>query len=151
MAGGKKRREAMFSQALRSVVLATTLLALSAFGQTARSMQFRIPFDFKAAGQEWVAGNYEVTARVATPTVRIRNLDSQSAATVVTRAAQSGKSSDKSLLVFHKYGDTYFLNRLWLSNTYAGRELPSSLVDRELIRNVELASTTTIATIGRSR
>jgi hypothetical protein len=114
-------------------------------------MQFRIPFDFKAAGQEWVAGNYEVTARVATPTVRIRNLDSQSAATVVTRAAQSGKSSDKSLLVFHKYGDTYFLNRLWLSNTYAGRELPSSLVDRELIRNVELASTTTIATIGRSR
>ncbi len=138
----------MLSQVPRRAVLAAALLALPAFGQTLRSMEFKVPFPFQAGQQRWPAGKYEVTAGVGHSALRVRNLDTQSAATLLSNATQSGKTNSKSMLVFHKYGDTYYLNRLWLPDTFAGRELPLSRAERELTRTVELASTVTIAADG---
>jgi hypothetical protein len=141
----------MFSQAVRSVALATTVLVLSAFAQTVRPMQFKIPFDFKVGERQLAAGTYEVTAGAGSPTLCIRNLDNKSVANIMTNAAQNSKVPEKSVLVFHKYGDTYFLNRLWLANTDAGRELPPSRLERELARNAVAGGTTTVAASKRGR
>ncbi|MCC6860742.1 MAG: hypothetical protein IT158_19395 [Bryobacterales bacterium] len=135
----------MFSKAVTKAALAVAVLAVSTFAQTVRTTQFKIPFDFKVGAHQCVAGNYEVMAGAGAASIWVRNLDNQTVVSILTNAAESTRPQEKSALVFHKYGDEYFLNRIWLSNTYAGRELAPSRLEREMARNVKAGAATTIA------
>ncbi len=70
-----------------------------------------VPFEFVAADRALPAGMYDIT-EVAAHAMFIREYKSGNAMMVQFRPA-SGKQVMHAKLVFHKYGDRYFLYQAW--------------------------------------
>lgn len=119
----------LFRIALCGALLA---IASSAVGQTKPGdVKVDVPFAFNVGAQSLPAGNYIVEA-VDDSHVRIFN--SKTAGLFVTTQAALRTASDGSKLVFHRYGDTYFLSAVWVTGNTTGRELFRSRAERELAR-----------------
>jgi hypothetical protein len=78
-------------------------------------------------------------------TTLIQSMDSRSAAIVLTTTAQNEKPSDVAKLVFNRYGDQYFLSKIWPGSSPAGRGLPKSRLEREVAKGLSTEGTTVIA------
>jgi hypothetical protein len=95
-----------------------------------------IPFAFQVANQTMPAGEYLIQ-RVSDTNRRaemIRRTDSSAAVIALTFSvvdAKNGGSEPK--LVFHKYGDSYFLSEIWTGRA-EGRHLLVSKREKELAR-----------------
>ena len=50
---------------------------------------------------------------------------------VMTHAASINAPQAKSKLVFHRYGNRYFLTQVWSAGSSLGRELPKSAKEKE--------------------
>ena len=95
-----------------------------------------VPFSFAVNGRTMPAGHYIVTA-VDDSHVRIFNHNT-TGLFVGTHSALRA-ASDGSKLVFHRYGESYFLSAVWVTGNTTGRELPVSRAERELAgRNSEM-------------
>ena len=124
-------------------VLATCCLAVIA-ATTARAqmpgteIRARIPFDFSVRGKTLPAGIYEIKRVMDGPeTLTISNVnDKHDRATFETQSA--GETPRHSELVFHRYGDNYFLFEVFAGGRETGRELPETRQERVLQR--EMAS-----------
>ena len=57
----------------------------------------------------------------------VQSKDAASSAIVLTTATQAGKISDVGKLVFNRYGDQYFLSKIWVPSSDTGRELAANL------------------------
>ena len=88
-----------------------------------------VPFAFLVNGQTLPAGHY-IFAATDENHVRISN--SKNAGLYVATHGALRTNSDGSRLVFHRYGDTYFLSAVWVSGNTTGRELARSRAEREL-------------------
>lgn len=100
-----------------------------AMGQTIQGdVVVDVPFAFSVAGQQLPAGHYIVKAK--DEFIRIFNANKQGAFVPTHSALRS--ASDKSKLVFHRYGDTYFLSGVWVKGNNTGKELYRSKAEREL-------------------
>ena len=87
------------------------------------------------AGQSLPAGHYIVAGRA----IHIRIFNSQSSGLFVPTHGAMRTDSDGTKLVFHRYGDTYFLSEVWVTGTTTGRQLFRSRAERELAaRNAEM-------------
>ncbi len=121
------------------IALCAALLvaASAAMGQTSPGdVVVEVPFPFAVNGQTLPAGHYIVTA-VDDSHVRIFNANT-TGLFVGTHSA-SRTASDGSKLVFHRYGQNYFLSAVWVTGNTSGRELAVSRAERELAgRNSEM-------------
>jgi hypothetical protein len=126
----------MFTTLLKSLTLVTTALAVSvsAYGQSGRPIEFKIPFDFKAGKMQFPAGSYEVIASAANPVVLIRSTTGAARLMLFTNAVQGRRTQENNVLVFNRYGDRYFLSRVWPAGTDAGREAYTGPEEREIVR-----------------
>ncbi len=88
-----------------------------------------IPFSFVAGGETLPAGHYVLAAFDET---RIRIFSRQTTGVFVPTHASRRNHSDDSKLVFHRYGQTYFLSALWVRGNPTGRELFPTPAEREL-------------------
>jgi hypothetical protein len=115
------------------IVLCGILLAISgAAAQTSPGdLVVDVPFAFVVAGQSLPAGHYIVKA-VSEGQVRIIN--SQSVGVYVPTHGDLRNTSDDSKLVFHRYGDTYFLAGAWVKGNTTGRALFPSRAEREMAK-----------------
>jgi hypothetical protein len=110
------------------MAVCAALLAAASMGQTRPGdMVVDVPFAFVVNGQTLPAGHYVVAAgddhiRISTPRAGLY---------VLTHGASRTDSSG-SKLVFHRYGDTYFLSAVWVAGHRSGRELARSRAEREL-------------------
>src|SRR6266566_4315139 len=68
-------------------------------------------------------------ARAQEPVVA--NIPFQFTAGVMTHAASINAPQAKSKLVFHRYGNRYFLTQVWSAGSSLGRELPKSAKEKE--------------------
>jgi hypothetical protein len=114
----------------RTAVFGALLAVASAtLGQTKPGdMVVDVPFAFNAGGQALPAGHYVIAAQ--NDAIRISN--SQASGLFVSTHAATRTASDGSKLVFHRYGDTYFLSAVWVTGHTSGRELFRSRDEREL-------------------
>jgi hypothetical protein len=87
-----------------------------------------VPFAFNVAGQQLPAGHYIVKSKDGF--IRIFSTNKQGLF-VPTHAAVRA-ASEQSKLVFHRYGDAYFLFGVWVKGTTTGKELYPSRAEREL-------------------
>lgn len=87
-----------------------------------------VPFAFSVAGQKLPAGHY-IVAAAGTDLIRIFNRQTRGLF-VPTHSGMRSKS-DGSKLVFHRYGDTYFLSSVWMTGNTFGKELFRSPPERE--------------------
>jgi hypothetical protein len=123
----------MYKHAYR-VLMALNLFAVLMVPATqAQSIFLRaeIPFDFAAGNTRLPAGEYQVKF-VSQQAVLIQSKDARSSAVVSTMATQANKTSDVGKLVFNRYGDQYFLSKIWSSASDTGRALYKSRLEREV-------------------
>jgi hypothetical protein len=117
---------------LLSAILLVTLAA-SAQGQT---LQYRvkanIPFDFTVGDKALPAGKYSIgrTHRADDLVLSIADVRGRTKAIRLTTAALTKHPREKAALIFHRYGNQYFLFQVWPAGGEVGRQFPQSAQER---------------------
>ena len=110
-------------------------LALLAATQTVRAQEpvlVNIPFAFAAGDATLPAGEYRVEkVRDGSPVMLIRSTEGSPAIIVMTSPASANEPQEKAKLIFHRYGNHYFLTQVWSAGSSRGRELPKSTREKE--------------------
>jgi hypothetical protein len=104
------------------------------------ALRATIPFDFSVRGKTLPAGEYEINRLSEGPEgLEIFSTnDKHERAIFETEPVVATKLSSKPQIVFHRYGDSYFLFEVFAGGGQTGRELPASRDERNLKR--EMAS-----------
>ena len=115
-----------------TALLALALLAASQVVRAQEPLLVNIPFAFTAEKIMLPAGEYRVQKLSADSVVLlIQRTDQSVAACVISQAAQADTKESQSKLVFHRYGDRYFLAEVWRAGELRGRQLPRSAMEKE--------------------
>ena len=113
-------------------LLAMFLLAAgSLYAQISSPVKANIPFDFTAGSVDLPAGEYQVGRMGTVRNLLIRGEGTQGMF-LGSQAAQANSRPAGSKLVFHRYGDRYFLFQIWAQGEERGSELPMMKVEKEL-------------------
>lgn len=113
-------------------MLALALFAASQPARAQRRLVADIPFAFTAGNMTLPAGEYRVQKLTDDPaTLLIQRTDGRAAMAVITYAASSDAPQAQSKLVFHRYGDRYFLSQIWAAGKTVGRQLQKSRQEKE--------------------
>jgi hypothetical protein len=113
----------------------------SANGQaTSTFVTANIPFDFVVGDKTLAAGNYNVSSLTSGgDALKIISRDGKSAAIRLTDMVPERSEKRTARMVFHRYGQKYFLAEVWTGDDY-GRKLRRCKTER-ILRD-ELASNT---------
>jgi len=124
---------------LSLVVALTITFAVSAAADSLGSIRVDVPFEFSAGQRVFPAGKYTIRqAGVSTNgLIQIRSEDGKASVFLSTHYAQSVQSRDESALIFHRYGDQYFLFQVWAVGETIGLEIPKSSMERQAARGIE--------------
>ena len=130
----------IFSTLVTGGILALMIAVPARAQMPGTSMRANIPFDFMVRGTMLPAGNYEIRRISDEPAgLLIRNInDKHDHAMFETEPVESSQAPNNSEVVFHRYGDTYFLSEVLTAGEQTGRELPPTREERQLRR--EMAS-----------
>ncbi len=133
---------------LAKVTLLGALLFVPAVASVhAQSLQYRItaniPFEFSIGDKKLPAGKYSVGRVRQNSDDTVLSVDDSSGHWRAIRASSSVQTlitKNKAQLVFHRYGDEYFLSQVWAPGALTGRQFPKSRHERELERNFSAVS-----------
>jgi hypothetical protein len=121
-----------------SVVILTVVFAtavVSANGQTTERVSAQIPFDFVVGDKTLSAGEYVVSSATQDGAgLLIRKAKTNDAAIRFTHEIAARPKQTHARLVFHRYGQTYFLAEVWQGGNSTGRALAQSKAERALRR-----------------
>lgn len=146
----------MSKQILKSLSMLTLVVGLalalgvkSANGQiTSHGVTAAIPFDFIVGEKTLPAGRYIVSSATNDGTgLRIQNHNGKSAAFRFSNLVSEKSQKRQARMVFHRYGQQYFLAQIWSTDGY-GRELRPSKLERNVRQ--ELASNSSIGSLKGS-
>lgn len=145
---------------LAVAVLAISLMTTTTHAQSrSLKLRFDVPFAFTVENTTFSAGQYEVT-QPARWILMVRNINSQSSGFEHARVARSSKEADGRVrMVFHRYGNEYFLVGVSdgsIDSTYDLRESREEqrLADvspRPQLKVVSLLANGTVLAAGKGR
>ena len=128
------------------LVAAATPLAAQVDRMTAN-----VPFDFTVAGKAMPAGQYEVWKAPNSSAIVVRGLSQKTSALSVAmrEPVTSREPAADTRLIFHRYGNQYFLHAV--VNAYEADEftLPQLRAERELIKTAALQQEEVHAVLAR--
>ena len=114
--------------------LAFVSAVVSANGQ-AKQVRANIPFQFVVGDKSLPAGEYVVKPFTNSRVLNIGNRDSHRSALRMTSEIIGNPSSENARLVFHRYGNRYFLAEVWMGEQ-KGSQLTKSREERALEREL---------------
>ena len=121
------------SKKLLVIALALPLLMTAAASAQTVHMKATVPFNFIAVGTTLPAGEYEIQSTGAEDKVLvIRNRNSSQAVLVFSNSAEALNASSSTKLVFHRYGNRYFLSELWVEGDRLGHQVTPSSQETEV-------------------
>jgi hypothetical protein len=124
-----KRNLLLFAAALALVV--TTVASAQS-----TKVQVTVPFSFIVNRATLPAGQYLVqSVDIEGKVLAIRNLETNSTNLVIFNSCTSLASVKQTKLVFHRYGERYFLNRIWVAGNNSGHELSPSPREKEVAKD----------------
>jgi hypothetical protein len=95
-----------------------------------------VPFNFMVQDATLPAGSYIVESLgSASPALVVRNSDSGRSLLLMPTSAEKLNASDKTKLVFHRYGSEYFLSQIWVEGEHTGREVRMGRREAETASN----------------
>ncbi len=106
------------------------LFTVAAFAQN-YPVKARVPFEFSAAGIQFSAGEYTIEPHSLPSILRIRDEAGHIKAFLQVTSTSRSNGVEAPALVFNRYGDQYFLSRVWNMGSN-GSELMKSKIEREL-------------------
>ncbi|HEU4837246.1 MAG TPA: hypothetical protein VFS90_22635 [Pyrinomonadaceae bacterium] len=125
-------------------LLAVMTIIAAGVSANAQSLNYRltanIPFEFSVSGTKLPAGKYWINrAQLGNgdAVVQIRSTDGHEHVTRLTIPISTLNPMQDGTLIFHRYGEEYFLSEIWPAGGSTGRVLPKSRVERELQRKAQ--------------
>jgi len=130
---------------LRFVLCAVTALVMasSAFAQT--RVKANVPFDFVVGDRYYSAGEYSLKTINDGGVIQITNTDAEMSVNVGSNSCAKTYPSEKTVLEFRRMGDMYFLHRVWVAGSLAGREFPRSNEEHRLAQLREKSEVVIVA------
>jgi hypothetical protein len=125
--------------AIALYVAATLVTAGSALAQD-HGVQSTVPFSFSVNNSSLPAGNYTISSDPASAnTLSIRNRQDKVNIWVMG-LVDSNEPGRSGSLVFHQYGDQYFLSEIRYANSSKKIHFPSSKMEKRAREHVQQAS-----------
>ena len=129
------------------IALLSALLILTTAGSAhaqslANRPRFNIPFDFAFGEKKLPAGKYAIGRALQNSddiAMSISDDNGRSKAIVLSNSITKLDGVKKNTLVFHRYGDQYFLVQVWAAGAATGREFPTSKLEREIKKQGHVA------------
>lgn len=115
-----------------AIMMFAAIAMVPALAQSS-SLTVNVPFQFNVGDKHMAAGNYVVTPLNASA-VLLQSADGRYSVAVLTSAVETGNVSTARKLVFHVYGEKYFLSQVWLRVSSRGQELFFSPAEQEIAR-----------------
>lgn len=121
------------------VALTITSAVAPAAADSSDSIRVNVPFDFTADHSILPAGKYTIRSAGVNfnGVIRITSDDGQATVFLLTHSAQSIQSRDETVVIFHRYGDQYFLFQVWAIGDTIGSEIPKSSLERQAERGID--------------
>lgn len=124
-------------------LLAAVLLAVGSLSaQISGAVKADVPFDFTAGNITMPAGEYQIANSGHSGILLISK--ASAGMFVGADAAQANGRASSSKLVFHRYGDRYFLSEVWVQGQDRGSEVPMTKLEQELRASNARPSSVTI-------
>lgn len=103
------------------------------------NLKANIPFDFVVGKATLPAGAYSIQSIDAarSMTLLIKGNEGKVLKLVSPNVAQALHPSEKTRLLFHRYGDQYFLSQIWMGGEAIGRQFRMSRRESELASNLQ--------------
>jgi len=111
--------------------------AVSANAQLINPIRAKIPFDFNVGENKLPAGEYTFSRLSGDYDRKVMSVISADAGAHVfqlTFETSVPTPKNESTLVFHKYGDQYFLEQIWSGGEQEGTQVPESHSERTIER-----------------
>jgi hypothetical protein len=135
-------RKKDFFPLLAAMVMMLAVGAANA--QIGNGVKADIPFAFTIDKQTLPAGQYMVHKMNDLGTLAIVG-NGSSLAMIQSNGVQSAGLQKSTKLVFHRYGDRYFLYQIWVQGEDTGRQVPETPLERELASNRKPSSIAVLA------
>jgi hypothetical protein len=117
---------------LMAATLATTFFASTRVASAQQPLIVTIPFDFAAGSSNLPAGDYSVKASQSSAVILLMNRENPGVCAIVAaNSAAANQIQTQSKLVFHRYGDRYFLSQVWTEGNDRGKEVPKTAREKE--------------------
>jgi hypothetical protein len=119
----------------------------NARAQSSTPLIAKIPFDFNAGEKTYPAGEYRIASGPSQFVIHIRSTGGQHGGFVMTMpvGANVNRPAGEGRLLFHRYGDKYFLSEVWGSGETTGRELRKTREEVELAKRFAPANLPVVA------
>jgi hypothetical protein len=124
----------MKTQLIQTAIAALTLAA-AGYAQSAQELKVTVPFNFVAGSRTLPAGQYTFSQAGNPNAVVIRSAGNAPGAVMITNRVESPGRHEIGKLVFHRYGDRYFLSEVWGTDRSTGSQIPKPAQERELARH----------------
>jgi hypothetical protein len=134
------------------VALTITSAVAPAAAHTFNHISVDIPFGFSDGQREYPAGKYTVlpASSNTNTAIRLASADGKASAMLLTQSAESVQPKNETALIFHRYGDHYFLFQIWTAGDTIGLEIPKSSTERQFERAIEANKGASARASGRA-
>ena len=129
--GARRPQSLLFFIAL---VLSLTIYPAKARAQIVGDLEVTIPFQFHAGNTKLPAGKYLIHALDDSDltVMEIRSADGSTSALFQVESAEANSTPAKSELIFNKYGNHYFLAKLFDEGNPSGSQVPKSPYEKRV-------------------
>jgi hypothetical protein len=112
------------------VILVTLSMLISVLSSAQTIARATVPFDFTVGQTQMPAGTYDISP-LTDSTIVIRDSKTASVVAGLFRTEQDRSGDNRPKLVFHRYGDKYFLSQVSRGSGGAVMQLPTSKLEKE--------------------
>jgi hypothetical protein len=123
----------MKSRVTSLLSIGIALVAVAAVQAQDKTVTANVPFSFYMGSSAMAQGSYSVDEFSHGTVVCMRSKDTTKS--VTTHGIIGKKQAESARLVFHRYGQSYFLAEIWSGDTSVGQALAVSQREKELARN----------------
>ena len=121
------------------VVMSLAVAVVSANGQSSSRTMANVPFDFVVGNSELPAGQYRVESATSSGDA-LRITGQQQSVFHLSTTMNRLQIAKQSTLVFHRYGNKYFLAEIWVAGLSQGRQLQKSKSEKAVERELTAAN-----------
>ena len=129
---------------LSTIVLLLAALSFYLQAEERPLLTATVPFAFDVANVNLPAGSYTVSILPPYNTIKVQSADGRKAATISAIPSQKSVNSERAKLVFHRFGNEYFLAQVWEQGSNIHRDLQSGNRARQLARSGDRMESVTI-------
>jgi hypothetical protein len=127
------------SKLVAGMGLLSLLSVLPLAAQIANGVDFTTSFPFYAGNAKMPAGSYKITQSDMDESIlQIQSNDGVHSALVEFIPTHSAQPHPHSDVTFHKYGDTEYLNRIWVEGQEYGMKVDPTKAETKAAANVDV-------------